>query len=159
METIENQINKNIENFSCLACDFSCSKKGDYNRHIKTKKHLEKEIHKITSNYILPEFVCECGKKYTGFLKHTKLCEFDLCDSNTKLEPIENIFMCNICNKKYYSNNGLWKHKKKCISPPSTKNTTDIINVVNLCIETIHKNQEFQIKMFNMMKEYENKKI
>ena len=36
-------IQKNINNttkFSCDICNFSCSKKGDWNRHIIRPKHL-----------------------------------------------------------------------------------------------------------------------
>jgi len=33
-------MNKNI--FECIKCDYRTSKRGNYNRHIKTKKHLEK---------------------------------------------------------------------------------------------------------------------
>jgi len=32
---------ENIKKFVCVICDFSCCKKGDYNRHITTSKHLK----------------------------------------------------------------------------------------------------------------------
>jgi hypothetical protein len=32
---------KNIKNFNCEKCDFLCSKKGDWNRHIMTTKHIK----------------------------------------------------------------------------------------------------------------------
>ena len=30
---------KNIKKFECEKCDYSCSKKGDWNRHLLTRKH------------------------------------------------------------------------------------------------------------------------
>ena len=34
---------KNIQKFYCEICDFSCSKKGDFMRHIKTIKHNDNQ--------------------------------------------------------------------------------------------------------------------
>lgn len=71
---------KNIKLFVCEKCDFECSKKGDYNRHLSTakhtKKHLETKITSFTSN----QFVCECGKEYqtrAGLFKHKKKCNYE----------------------------------------------------------------------------------
>ena len=41
----DNLTSKNIKNFVCNNCDFSCYKKGDYKRHLLTLKHK-----KITNN-------------------------------------------------------------------------------------------------------------
>ena len=58
--------------YTCLACDFKCEKRGDYNRHIKTKKHL-----KMISNDE-KKYVCEiCDKVYlnrSGLWRHKKVC-------------------------------------------------------------------------------------
>jgi len=68
---------KNIKYFVCLNCDFKCSKKGDWNRHIMTWKHCHlttsnRFVTKITSN------VCNiCGKEYksrNGLWNHKKKC-------------------------------------------------------------------------------------
>ena len=59
--------------YTCLACDFKCQKRGDYNRHIKTKKHL-----KMISND-KKKYICEiCDKVYlnrSGLWRHKKTCE------------------------------------------------------------------------------------
>lgn len=39
-DTIKHQ--KTIKKISCEICDFSCSKKGDWDRHILTSKHINK---------------------------------------------------------------------------------------------------------------------
>ena len=38
----ENFTSKNAENFSCDICEFICCKKSDWNRHITTRKHLNR---------------------------------------------------------------------------------------------------------------------
>jgi len=68
---------KNINYFECIKCNFKCSKKGDFNRHILTPKHKisteSTEIHINTSNHI-----CEnCNKNYkdrSGLWRHKQKC-------------------------------------------------------------------------------------
>jgi hypothetical protein len=145
---------KNINNFPCVSCDFICSKKGDFNRHLKTKKHLAtiwqqknikpyfnfenicltdstaipilnatqnktQNLHQITSNYIAPNIVCECGKTYKD-------------------------------------RTGLWKHKKTC----SLQQHNEESQMCSMFIESVKQNQaillqnqEFQMKMFEFMKD------
>ena len=47
--------------FYCEKCDYSCSKKSDYNKHIKSKKHnaINEEKNATTNS-----LTCKCGKKY-----------------------------------------------------------------------------------------------
>ena len=65
--------------FLCESCDFVTCNKKDYNRHIKTTKHLVN-----LSQPILPNFTpknpiaCSCGKMYndkSGLWRHKKKCE------------------------------------------------------------------------------------
>jgi hypothetical protein len=48
--------------YSCKVCDFSAVKRGDYNRHVLTKKHISMKITSITS--------------FTNILHHCEICEF-----------------------------------------------------------------------------------
>lgn len=70
---------KNSPRFSCEKCDFICSKKGDYKRHVLTMKH--KRIHTDTNAHqenAKSVFACDCGKKYCysqGLSKHKKNCK------------------------------------------------------------------------------------
>ena len=80
---------KNIKFFSCEKCDFKCSKKGDYNRHLSTAKHqnltnLNKK-HQKTSNH----FCTNCNKTYksrVGLWYHEKKC-----DNNNKNKTFINV--------------------------------------------------------------------
>jgi len=64
--------------FSCESCNFRCSKKGDYTRHLRTRKHHlstnSTEITSITSTHI-----CNiCNRKYqdrSGLWRHIKTCK------------------------------------------------------------------------------------
>jgi len=82
----------------CKLCDFTTSKKNNYNRHILTQKH--KKV--VNSDIIVTNsdekeqkepiyiFECDCGKKYKyrqGLSYHKKNCGLL---NNTTLIPIEN---------------------------------------------------------------------
>jgi hypothetical protein len=81
MENAEqNLICKNAK-FSCLVCDFNCSKQSDWNRHIDTKKHVYRHsgntIEKMETKKNT-EQICNCGKKYissSGLWKHKRTCK------------------------------------------------------------------------------------
>ena len=49
--------------FVCEICNFECSKKGDYNRHISTGKNkILTNPNSLASKNIT--FDCDCGNKY-----------------------------------------------------------------------------------------------
>ena len=64
--------------------------------------------------YICEPCIFSCNgtgdwKRHISTGKHCK----QNCSTNT-LKPREKKFICELCEKKYDSRNGLWKHKKKC---------------------------------------------
>jgi hypothetical protein len=65
--------------FMCEICNFNCSIKKDYNRHLSTAKHINRtNPNKLEQTYP-NDFVCECGKKYvakSGLWYHKKKCTF-----------------------------------------------------------------------------------
>lgn len=70
---------KHVKWFSCEKCDFKCSKRGDYNRHIETDKHRRKQMETGPTSIASTELSCECGREYknrTGLWKHRKKCPF-----------------------------------------------------------------------------------
>tara|TARA_B110000285_G_scaffold213432_1_gene257754 strand:- start:436 stop:1284 length:849 start_codon:yes stop_codon:yes gene_type:complete len=74
---------KNIKIFECENCDYSCSKKGDWNRHLLTRKH---KIVTNTDTNTSKTFICECGKSYKhrqNLHAHKKKCDYE--------EKVENI--------------------------------------------------------------------
>ena len=76
-------ITSNInEKFSCEKCDFICSKKGDWNRHLATAKHFR--MYSVTNDDDIlhqnaKDYVCDvCSKVYNsrnGLWVHKKKCK------------------------------------------------------------------------------------
>ena len=76
--------------FDCKICDFKCSKKSDWTRHLSTVKHIYghngniKENMETTKN---AKYVCNCSKEFltnSGLWKHNKICKINL--QNNKLD-------------------------------------------------------------------------
>ena len=61
--------------FNCQPCDFKCSKKNEWARHIATRKHQ----HATKYNEIAPkQYNCDCGKTYNhraSLYNHKKKCK------------------------------------------------------------------------------------
>jgi hypothetical protein len=133
-----NEILEKSDKYNCKSCDFNCSKKSNYDKHVATLKHqnkveeykndIIKMVKKNPSNQY--NYTCECGKKYN-----------------------------------YYS--GLWRHKKKCVAPPVNNEIINETNVVelliqenkdfkNLIIEMMKSNTDLQTKMMDMCKNSNN---
>ena len=61
-------------NFFCEKCNYKCSKKSDFDKHLLTAKH--KRI-KMDKKWITGFFACSCGKTYkhqSGLSKHKNTC-------------------------------------------------------------------------------------
>ena len=82
---METKIKKNKQKYSCIQCKYNTTKKTDYDRHLKTLKHINKlGINKQTVEKF---FECNCGKSYksrAGLWKHKKKC-----NSNNIIEKEE----------------------------------------------------------------------
>jgi hypothetical protein len=83
---LTNNVVKNKEYILCEYCNYKCSKKCDFNKHIQTSKH-KKAILLTNQSISLTEK-----------------------EENT----IQQEFICKNCNKLYNSRVGLWYHNKKC---------------------------------------------
>ncbi len=84
--------------FHCELCDFKCSYKRDYERHINTKKHKGNENSTNGNGFYLKKpnltnFTCEiCNKIYkdrTSLWKHKKKCnDASFCEESIGTETI-----------------------------------------------------------------------
>jgi hypothetical protein len=83
----------NKNKYCCVRCDYSSCNKTDYTKHISTKKHIQQ-------------------------LQATVLDE----TNTNNYKNMQNDFVCQICDKKYNDNSGLWRHKKKCFQEPNLVN-------------------------------------
>jgi len=85
---------KKPPDFLCECCDFECSKKKEWMRHISTRKHQENDAELRFGLQKSPKkplffYNCECGKKYKyrqGLWKHRQTCDYTFeieSDENT----------------------------------------------------------------------------
>ena len=148
---------KNIDKFYCDICDFGCSKKGDYTRHLTTRKHIKltganpdanPENGDTTSNTIhnnLDRYICECGLSFShksSLSRHKKKCLDDPVSITVdqKTQPIDTIVsmdqfvdVVNKCVKLSEDNQALTKKVIELAEKPNVvNNTQNVNNVFNL---------------------------
>jgi len=82
--------------FICEMCDFKCSKKSNYEKHISTRKHilqLNGYNNDTKDEQKMPQ-KCECGKEYnyhSGLWRHKKKCIIKKGENTLIDEQINNI--------------------------------------------------------------------
>ena len=85
MDKIDNKKSqKNINNFFCEKCNYKTCNKKDFNKHLLTQKHKNKDN---DNNYQKSHFyICEkCNKSYlylSGLSRHKKKCTFIELNNN-----------------------------------------------------------------------------
>ena len=116
-----NKTQKRLQNskksavFFCEICDYNTCHKSHYNKHLASKKHVNKMSTK--SQKTAPK----------------------------KCRKVPFFFSCENCHKKYKSRQGLWAHKKKCkkkISVSSPKNKNKNNEILDLVLKNNEEKQE-----------------
>ena len=86
---------KNASIFLCKYCDFRCSNKYDYNRHLSTRKHKSQsqgnKMEKM-ENAKNAKYICCCNREYksvSGLWKHKQKCceKIETVNSQNDLTP------------------------------------------------------------------------
>jgi hypothetical protein len=81
---VVNGSKKNAENrpeiYKCTLCDFECSKKSNYDKHLCTLKHHRHQngSKKMPKNAEIVPWSCNCGRSYkyeSGYYRHKKVCQ------------------------------------------------------------------------------------
>ena len=55
-------LKKILTEFRCEKCDYICSRKSDFNKHLKSKKHNTTNTTEIQHKIL---HTCDCGKQYS----------------------------------------------------------------------------------------------
>jgi len=97
-------------NFYCKKCDFEFCKKGDYNRHLLTRKHNNVDIMLTNVDNITSKkhHTCLCGKEYQyrqSLSIHRKKCN-KVIEINQNTETVtqtssDNIELLSFLKNKY----------------------------------------------------------
>ena len=72
--------------FVCITCDFKCSNKKDYNRHLSTAKHNKMTNSNINASI---RFRCGCGNEYKyrqGLHLHKKSCKYVVDNKTNEIQ-------------------------------------------------------------------------
>jgi hypothetical protein len=124
--------------FECIKCDFKCSKKGDWGRHILTLKHTILTNPNDNPNIITSPttFSCICSNKYkhlSSLCAHKKKCIKLIIEEKNVFKDLEEEF----------DNEDI----KGCIK----KGITNIDP--QMLLEVLKQNQEFQMFMMEQHKQ------
>ena len=104
--------------YTCELCDYICSKKYNFDKHIMTAKHK-----KVTLG---DKKVAKSSKKE---------------EDNNITTNMTSKYTCEYCNKEYSSRNGLWKHNRTCKSIP--QKSSELVDK-ELIMMLIKDNSEFK---------------
>jgi len=79
---VDKKTPKNSKKFICETCDFKCSNKQDYTRHLSTRKHKMLTDVDINVDNLVPKsakaFTCDCGNEYKyrqSLSRHKQICQ------------------------------------------------------------------------------------
>ena len=120
-------------NFSCIDCDFKCSKKGDYSRHLLTLKHKKQQKSTVlTSQY----FTCNCGKIYkerSGLWRHKKKCSFnDVTDETIDMHDKDALILHLLKQNGELQKSLIEMSKEKSVTNNNTHNNNSHNKTFNL---------------------------
>ena len=149
--------------FECKKCDYICSNKYNFNKHLLTRKHII--IHSNDAKSCNREFICSCGKKYKfrqGLHAHKKICNInnniskneiiETKDSNINNNPNLESLVVKLMTDNNDIKNNLIKENEELKRKLQEKDSQlyelipKIGNTTNN--NTINNNQKFNINLF-----------
>jgi hypothetical protein len=123
---------KNADIFSCEQCNFKCSKKSDFDRHVLTAKHKNRTNRTEKTPKNAEKFECFCGKVYKA--RNSLWYHKQRCNRNESETHDNNI-----------------NEKQDITAPPS-----ELSNQSNLVLELLRENKEFKELMVEQNKQMQD---
>ena len=150
--------------YACNICDqqtpYNIAKENN-NETLNDKIILfeQKSIKKVSSTHYCLE--CDYKTPYiSNWKKHIKTEKHNLNTLNKSIKNVSEIYECKLCSKAYKGRSGLWQHEKKCNKNKISASDSEMLRVTSLFMESVKQNQailvqnqEFQMKMFELMKD------
>ena len=156
---------KNTPEFICKPCDFVCSNKKDYGRHISTQKHkfnitLYPKTPKKPQKFICTNCDFNCSNKrdynrHISTLKHINSTNYPILPIKAQKNPT--LFCCEYCSKVYKRKTSLYNHKLKCTMPIDCVDNES--NISTDVIATLSKEKESDFKDLVLLLLKENQDI
>ena len=134
---------KSSINYCCTNCDYTTSRKSQYERHLRTSKHKKSYILDDTDDEESSSYICKCGKKYKfrqGLWKHSKVCN----------KPNDLILIDNKKQSSLTSDMVLTLIKEELSTIVKEQNNN---SCSDYALEFIKQTSETQIQMFQQMME------
>jgi hypothetical protein len=117
--------------FHCEFCNYSCSNKKDFSKHLLTLKHKKNE-----NGNQMETLEIANGKQ-----------------NATKSQKSLEVFTCEFCSKEYKNKSGLWKHNKKCQEGKIEPKDGELIGkLIQQNMDLVSQNQEFKQMMIEQNK-------
>ena len=145
-------MNKFLVEYVCDNCDFISNNKFNYEKHMKTKKHLRNTLGSKTK---IPYYYCKCRRTFaskSNLTRHRVNCMIHN-NAIAKKRGVINQYNCE-CGKLYKNKCHLTRHLKTCgsqINGTDKINTDDILSIVKMITEEVIHNKftEFLPQMGN----------
>ena len=149
MDTFDTTNEQNEQNsLICEKCDYKCSKKSNFIRHLSTVKHLwihngyitdtKNEQNEQNEQENTNKFVCNCGKQYKysqGLSKHKKICkinnDYEFIDNGELVKYLmkENSELKNMILEVCKNSNSSEQNQNNCNNTINSNNKTFNLNV------------------------------
>jgi len=129
--------------YFCKICNFSTNKKGNWNSHILTKKHLSNKNEKI--------YLCKCGLQYkhmSSLCKHKKKCIVLL----NNISYAENLDNNSDCDTENNSENSSENDNNTNIESGIDKKTIN----TDLIMEFLQQSKDMQKLLIEQNRELQN---
>jgi len=115
METVETSslTEKVAQEFYCPHCDYSTSRRNNFNKHLSTRKHQKSS--NGNSGNTFSKKVAEIIPVYNnGVLNNLNYSNMVHMSSEKSSKKVASGYNCSWCNKYYKSRSGCYKHENKC---------------------------------------------
>jgi hypothetical protein len=142
---------KQENDFYCLKCDFKCDKKGDWNRHVLTKKHKTEYVVKNVKPIIkkTKQFACYCGEilnSRTTLWRHKNNCKqpknIDTFENTEHNEKISGELIIKLLSQNNDLHQMLIEQNKQIFE------LTKEVKVVNNTTNNTTNNNNFNLQVF-----------
>jgi len=108
---------KVAEKRTCEICNYTTSRKTDYDRHMASLKHGNRtKLRQKIAQFYTCEFCYYNTSKKVDYDKHLLTPKHIHRTSSNQTATQKPAITCDGCGKEYQAKSSLWYHKKKCIA-------------------------------------------